>query len=192
MNGLRSWFARGFVAMLVCSPWLALAEEKPEQPADPKHPIARDILDVRKKVGPRWLDGTIFSQFSDKNDDAGIIERTIEKLAKSPRPATPVVEPQPESGPLDIDPLSFDPARRLHARDLARKLDMLAADFEDENLFDDADRLRGVARRLRLRARGVSDNVPTPLPPVSESQPSKAPQAEQPSKTARKGDSQRQ
>ena len=50
-------------------------------------------------------------------------------------------------------------------RQAARGLDAKAADFEDVELYGEADRLRQLARRLRMTARGLSESVSPVHPP---------------------------
>ncbi|MBL8825640.1 MAG: hypothetical protein JNM18_01555 [Planctomycetaceae bacterium] len=166
--------------VIVASATPANSEEK----ATPSDPTTRDILDIRERLGLRLFEGTVFGKKGrDKQaaepqagglkasapndvDDVTVFSKKIEKLA-----STPANERNPLPPPVQLDPITTGFDRRPAARGLARQLDLLAADFEDQEFFEEADRLRGMARSLRLRARDrgepVSPELPVP-PPVDE------------------------
>lgn len=156
---------------------------KAEEKASPADPTTRDILDIRERLGLRLFEGTVFGKKGrDKQaaepqagglkasapndvDDVTVFSKKIEKLA-----STPSIERTPLPPPVELTPVTSGIDRRPAARALARQLDLLAADFEDQEFFEEADRLRGMARNLRLQVRDAGTTAPPelPVPPVEE------------------------
>jgi hypothetical protein len=155
--------------------WLSVGVSTAEDNAKPADPTAQDILNIRERLGLRLFEGTVFGRKArdkdianepvDAADEATVFSNKIEKLARTPS-TDRATAPQP----IDHDPLTWDQGRRPSVRMFARQLEALAADFEDQEFFDEADRLRSMARSMRLRVRGQASHVPSelPAPPANE------------------------
>lgn len=177
--GRGPWWCGMIVAVVISSAETIRAEET----AKPTDPTARDILDIRERLGLRLFEGTVFGKKArDKQatephagslkasapndvDDVTVFSKKIEKLASTPSTERATLPP-----PVELDPLTPGFDRRPAARALARQLDVLAADFEDQEFFEEADRLRGMARNLRLRVRDRADLITPelPVPPTTD------------------------
>lgn len=149
----------------VASTKVSRAEEPiiaPQTPARIVDPMAREILSIRRAMGGTVLKGTPFDSAgtttgSESKDvpatvtDEQRFADVVERLAERPRESG--LKPVHTSTAPTVS-RSFN--RRMVLRNSARRLDELAAEFEDQELYQQADELRGVAARYRAAARDGS------------------------------------
>lgn len=114
-----------------------------------------EILAIRKRLGGGTgleLDALFLDQNQDLSpNESSLPPRTTLNLSPLKPVANSVPQPaslaKPQNRPLE--PQTIVPSNMSNYRKIARKMEELAADLEDLNLFEDADILRERANRLR-------------------------------------------
>jgi hypothetical protein len=143
-------------------------------------PSLAEILQIRRELGPSPFHGTIFEGADSTPAAAGGEAResgdlpgqeTEDEFAEALRATAATAEVQPRiayPGPPYSrwrDESAGDARLAGDLRQGARGLDLKAADFEDLELYVEADQLRQLARRLRTTARRLRQGAPPAVTP---------------------------
>ncbi|WP_254512438.1 hypothetical protein [Anatilimnocola floriformis] len=140
------------------------------QPQQPEESVeVRELTEAQRRIGS-VVKGTIFDGIGGSTDaerrqiwqrmaqDAKAADAALEKQIVSQIQQQPVQRVASESGPFNLLQSYSQPVNPTHVaiaqlRLSARNLDQAAADLEDAGKYDEADRIRASANRLRREAR---------------------------------------